>query len=101
MMLLLEHNLNTRRDFQLKIKVAKKLLIVSFPNTLLLVLLSGDRVRQLPKDQTNQKEEEEEKDNILFLATSKGIKEHALRGIQYQRGAMHHWDYNHWGEERN
>lgn len=44
MMLLLEHNLNTRRDFQLEIKVAKKLLIVSFPNTLLLVLLSGDRV---------------------------------------------------------
>lgn len=66
MMLVLEHNLNTRRDFQLEIKVAKKLLIVSFPNTLLLVLLSGDRVWQLLKDQTNQKEEEEEKDNILF-----------------------------------
>lgn len=66
MMLVLEHNLNTRRDFQLEIKVAKKLLIVSFPNTLLLVLLSGDRVGQLLKDQTNQKEEAEEKDNILF-----------------------------------
>lgn len=66
MMLVLEHNQNTRRDFQLEIKVAKKLLIVSFPNTLLLVLLSGDRVWQLLKDQTNQKEEEEEKDNILF-----------------------------------